>query len=235
MRSRYDRRIPPPGTLLSRDFGGETTGPSSAPGGVRPALPELMIPTLAACTSRTAPSWSRRLIFGATSCKTGHYQGSRKLTSQQLIAVLGPEDQERIRSTNKEPRHRRNETQLRRSWYANFATVLQLPRRGPIAAPSKLRQEMARMWEKAQNRSFSACMSHSARTASTAATSIVRGLCRRLAGFGHHNLWTIVGKTSGEAVVWDGNLSCSKGYGALGGLHTLLRRPPAARPIGSPH
>ena len=24
MRSRYDRRIPPPGTLLSRDFGGET-------------------------------------------------------------------------------------------------------------------------------------------------------------------------------------------------------------------
>jgi hypothetical protein len=26
----------------------------------------------------------------------------------------------------------------------------------------------------------------------------------------------------GEALVWDGNLSCSKGYGALGGLHTLL-------------
>jgi hypothetical protein len=84
----------------------------------------------------------------------------------------------------------------------------------PIAAPSKTRQEMARMWEKAQNRSFSACMSHSTRTASPAATSIVSGPCRRLAGFGHHNLWIIVGKTSGEAVVWDGNLSCSKGYGA---------------------
>jgi hypothetical protein len=59
------------------------------------------------------------------------------------------------------------------------------------------------MWEKAQNRSFSAGMSHSARTASPAATSIVRVPRRRLAGFGHHDLWIIVGKTSGEALVFE--------------------------------
>ena len=86
------------------------------------------------------------------------------------------------------------------------------PGGGPIAAPSKLRQEIARMWEKAQNRSFSACMSHSTRTASPAATSIVSGPCRRLAGFGHHNLWIIVGKTSGEAVILHDKLSRSEGY-----------------------
>jgi hypothetical protein len=68
------------------------------------------------------------------------------------------------------------------------------------------------MWEKAKNRSFSACMSHSTRTASPAATSIVSVPFRRLAGFGHHNLWIIFGKTSGEALVSNAKLSRSEGY-----------------------
>src|ERR1039457_2042592 len=55
-------------------------------------------------------------------------------------------------------------------------------------------------------------MSHAARTASPAATSIVRVPCRRLAGFGHHNLWIIFGKTSGEALVSNDKLSRSEGY-----------------------